>query len=58
MNLKDYLNQYFEKFGDIFPMYPLAYSATESELIEMIKKCLDSGKDVYEIGIIKDIEQW
>lgn len=52
--LEEKLNQYEKAFDEGFPTYPLMLSKTDDEIIEVIDKCLDSGKDVYELGILKD----
>lgn len=45
---------YAERFGDGFPMIPLGWGREESEVIAIIDKCLESGKDVYEMGLVND----
>lgn len=48
------LDAYAEKFGDGFPMMPLAWGRTDDEVIEIIDDCLSKGKDVYELGYVED----
>ena len=50
--LQPYIKKYQEKFED-FPSYQLM-NYSDSEVIRMIKKCLDKGKDMYELGILED----
>lgn len=45
---------YAERFGDGFPMIPLGWGREESEIIAIIDRCLESGKDVYEMGLVED----
>ena len=49
-----YLRIYAERFGDGFPMIPLASGRTDEEIIEIIKECLEKGKDVYELEYVQD----
>lgn len=42
----EYLDQYYDTFGDIFPL--MQYQGTEDEIIAEIKKCIISNKP-YEI---------
>ena len=48
------LDAYAEKFGEGFPMMPLAWGRTDDEVIEIIDDCLSKGKDVYELGYVED----
>lgn len=52
----EYLEKYAKRFGEGFPTIPLAESRTEEEVIEIIRECLDKGKDVYELGYVEDDE--
>ena len=52
--MDDKLDAYAEKFGDGFPMMPLAWGRTDDEVIEIIDDCLSNGKDVYELGYVED----
>lgn len=54
--LDNWLKKYAEKFNDGFPMIPLGWGRTESEVIEMIKNCISSNKDVYEMGFVQEEE--
>lgn len=46
--------EYAKRFDDGFPMIPLGWGRTEQEVIEIIDECLKKGKDVYELGYVKD----
>lgn len=48
------LQEYENMFGDSFPTYPLMFSRTEEEIIKLIDHCLNSKKDVYELGYLID----
>lgn len=52
--LEEKMNQYEDAFGESFPTYPLMLTRTDDEIIAIIDRCLDAGKDVYEMGILKD----
>ena len=49
-----YLEMYVEKFEEGFPMYQLGRGRSDDEIIEIIKKCLEAGKTVYELGLLKE----
>ena len=57
MDLQTALERYYNRFGDWFPMYPLANGRTDSEVIDIIQSCLDSGKDVTAAGLYDDDTQ-
>lgn len=42
----EYLDQYYDTFGDIFPL--MQFSGTEDEIIAEIRKCIINNKP-YEI---------
>lgn len=46
--------EYAERFGEGFPMIPLAWGRSDAEVIAIIDECLKKGKDVYELGYVKD----
>ena len=48
------LGEYAERFDDGFPMYQLGRGRDESEIIELIDRCLNAGKDAYELGFVTD----
>lgn len=48
------MDEYCERFGDGFPTIPLAWGRSDEEIIEIIDKCLEEGKDVYELGYVED----
>lgn len=49
-----YLTRYVKAFHSGFPMYQLGRGRSEEEIIEIIKRCLSAGKDVYELGLLRD----
>lgn len=51
--MDEMLDKYAEMFDDGFPMIPLGWGRSESEIIDIIKECLDKGKDVYELGYVE-----
>lgn len=48
------LEEYARVFDDGFPMIPVAWGRSESEVIKIIKRCLEKGKDAYELGYVKE----
>ena len=52
--MDDKLNEYAEKFGDGFPMMPLAWGRTDEEVIEIIDECISKGKDAYALGYVEE----
>lgn len=52
--MEEKLKEYAERFGDGFPMIPLAWGRTDKEVIKIIDDCLDKGKDAYELGYVED----
>lgn len=54
MDIDYYLGEYAKRFDDGFPMYPLGFGRTNTEIIDIIKKCLETGQDVYEMGLVSD----
>lgn len=52
MNELEKLNQdYLEMFDDSFPTFPFM-NESEENIIKIIKRCLNEGKDVYDLGIL------
>lgn len=47
------LKEYSERFDDGFPMIPLAWGRSDEEVIELIDKCLEAGKDAYEMELVE-----
>lgn len=45
------LYEYIDMFGDSFPMYQLARGKTDNEIEAIIKKCIDSKKSAYDLGL-------
>lgn len=54
IELEEKLAAYERMFGEGFPTYPLMLSKSDDELVEIIDMCLDTKKDVYDLGILKD----
>ena len=50
MTFDDYLDKYFDRFGEALPMFQIARTRTDDEVIAIIKECISKGKDVYELG--------
>lgn len=53
-DLDDYLLEYLDKFGEGFPMIPVAWGREESEVIGLIKKCITAGKTAYDMGLVDE----
>ncbi len=53
MTLKEKIQMYEKKIGDEFPSYPIMLNNTDEEVIDIIDKCLEKGKNVYELGYLK-----
>ena len=47
------LEDYENKFKDGFPTVPLLSKYEESEIIDMISKCIAENKDVYDMGYLE-----
>ncbi len=41
---------YIDMFGEGFPTFQICRSLTDEDCAALITKCLESGKDAYEIG--------
>lgn len=54
--IDEYLQKYVDTFGEGFPMYQLGRTRSESEIIDIIKRCLEEKKDAYDIGLVTDNE--
>lgn len=50
-------DKYLEKFGEAFPMIPMAWGRTQEEISDIIKECLEKNKTVYDLGYITDKEE-
>ncbi len=50
-NFYNALDRYFETFNDNFPTMEIF--GTSVELIEMISKCIEENKDVYDMGYLE-----
>lgn len=53
--LEKKMQEYEELFGDAFPSFNFMHLSPD-EIIKMIDKCLEEGKDVYELGYAEDDE--
>lgn len=49
----EWINKYDDRFEGGFPTIPLAWGRSDPEIIDIIKECLDKGKDVYELGYVE-----
>lgn len=47
----NYFDEYYERFGDIFPTM-FYMNSTEEELIKKIRKCLKEGKRIEKLDNI------
>lgn len=52
-NLIKALEEYEKAFNDGFPTVPLLSEHEESEIIDMIGKCIESNKDAYDMGYLE-----
>ena len=52
--LEKKLKEYLNAFGESFPMIPLAWGRNDSEIVEIIEKCLITGKSVYDMGLLSE----
>ena len=52
--MDEYLQKYVNAFGEGFPMYQLGRTRTETEIIEIIERCLREDKDAYDLGLVTD----
>lgn len=50
--LMDKLDQYSMKFGEGFPMIPVAWGRTDAEVEEVVDICLENGKTALELGYL------
>lgn len=51
--LREKLDEYYEKFGDVFPM--AAYKCSYDQIIKIIDKCIKSNKKVILGGLDKGV---
>ena len=49
----DYAAEYNERFGHIFPIARLKMDYKYSEILNIAVKCLEQGKNIYAIGVLK-----
>lgn len=47
------IERYEQKFPEGFPSIPLVETRSDEEVIEIISECLDTGKDVYDLGYLE-----
>lgn len=45
--------KYEDRFDDMFPSFCFMHLSPD-EMVEVIKQCLEAGKDVYEMGFLTD----
>lgn len=45
-------DEYKKKFNDDFPTIPFG-NAEDEKIIEIINDCVESGKDVYDLGYLE-----
>lgn len=50
--LKKAYEAYKDTFHEDFPTIPLAETREDVEIIEIIEECIETGKDVYDIGYL------
>lgn len=55
MKLQEKLKEYAKRFGEGFPMIPLGWTRTDEEIIELIDRCLEKGKNAYQLGMLKEL---
>lgn len=55
--MMELFEEYAKRFGDGFPMIPLGFGRTEEEVNALIKRCLEEGKDAYELGLVEDDDE-
>lgn len=48
------LQEYVNKFGEGFPMMPVAWGRTEEEVIRIIDECIVKDKDAYALGYVEE----
>ena len=51
------LQEYVDRFGEGFPMMPLAWGRDEDEVIAMIDDCLSHDKNAYDMGFIEEDDE-
>lgn len=47
--------QRYDELFESFPTIPLLNTHSEEWILDVIEKCIAEGKDVYEMGIIKEL---
>ena len=52
--MDELLKEYAERFGDGFPSYQIMRGRSDEETMEIIRECLEKGKDAYELGYVED----
>lgn len=50
--LNEALGIYKQTFDDSFPTIPLLMENSDDKVVEMINKCIDEHKDVYDMGYL------
>lgn len=57
MDFMELLGEYAKKFGEGFPMIPVAWGKTEKELRKIVEECIKKGKTAYELGYAKEDDE-
>lgn len=42
--------EYLDMFGEGFPTYQICRTRTDEESVKIVRECLETGKDAYELG--------
>ena len=53
MSLEEALNKYLDKFGEGFPMIPLAWGKSNDEVAKIVQRCIKKKKTAEQMGLIK-----
>ena len=52
--MDDLLLEYADTFGEGFPMYQIGRTRSETEIVNILKDCLEKNKDAYSLGYCTD----
>lgn len=55
--LMDKLDRYSEKFGEGFPMIPVAWGRSDAEVEQIIDNCIEQNKTAYDLGYLRQAKQ-
>lgn len=50
MGSNDLLQKYRDMFGDNLPTYQICRGRSAEEINDILRECIEKGKDVYELG--------